>query len=382
MIIGIDATNLRLGGGVTHLKEILNYFESEDDEVIVFGGESTLEQLPIKNNITKVSHLFLNRHLIYRIYYQLFIFTNKIREYQSDILYSPGGDYFGSFKPQVSMARNMLLYDREAWKDIGFGKEVIKFYINYFKQKRSFLRSQGIIFISNYSKGFINKKLNIQKKKQLIIHHGVSTRFSSPVKEQQSLSFYSTTNRFKLLYVSTVHEYKHQWNVVEAVGTLIKNGFPIELDMVGDTIFKKSGEKLYRALDKFEDHKKHIRYHKHVPYETIEKYYKEADGIIFASTCETMPNILIESMASGTPILCSDKEPMPEFLKGNGFYFDATSVESLKATIVDFLNNPKERYTHAVKAKKEVEQYNWQHTSTQTFKFIKQVYRDYKLIKP
>ena len=36
---------------------------------------------------------------------------------------------------------------------------------------------------------------------------------------------------------------------------------------------------------------------------------------IFASTCENMPNILIEGMSSGLPILCSNYLPMPEFLK-------------------------------------------------------------------
>ena len=57
--------------------------------------------------------------------------------------------------------------------------------------------------------------------------------------------------------------------------------------------------------------------------------YSEHDGIIFASTCENMPNILIESMGCGKPIACSKKLPMPQFLKEGGFYFDALSLNSI-----------------------------------------------------
>lgn len=42
MIVGIDATNIRSGGGLTHLIELVNYLNVEDhtiDKIIVFGGK-------------------------------------------------------------------------------------------------------------------------------------------------------------------------------------------------------------------------------------------------------------------------------------------------------------------------------------------------------
>ena len=54
--VGIDASNLRQGGGVTHLMELLaaaNPLEQGIDEVVVWGGAQTLDRLPPKPWLTK-----------------------------------------------------------------------------------------------------------------------------------------------------------------------------------------------------------------------------------------------------------------------------------------------------------------------------------------
>ena len=50
-----------------------------------------------------------------------------------------------------------------------------------------------------------------------------------------------------------------------------------------------------------------------VEYKKLPELYKNSEIAIFGSICENCPNILLESMATGIPILCSDAQPMPEF---------------------------------------------------------------------
>jgi hypothetical protein len=53
LTIGIDATNLRGGGGVTHLVELLRVVEStlhSIDRVVVWGGTHTLKLLKTKGS--------------------------------------------------------------------------------------------------------------------------------------------------------------------------------------------------------------------------------------------------------------------------------------------------------------------------------------------
>ena len=71
--------------------------------------------------------------------------------------------------------------------------------------------------------------------------------------------------------------------------------------------------------------------------------FSKHDAVIYASSCENMPNILIESMASGLPIACSDKQPMPEFLKNGGYYFNANSVDSIQKAIINLIED-KDRF--------------------------------------
>lgn len=378
MIIGIDGTNIGGGGGVTHLKEILNALNDKSllsnvQKIVVFSSNKVLNKLPNSEQIEKLTFPGLNKNLLQRIYFQLFLFDKEIKSH-CDILFSITGDYIGNFKPVVSMSQNMLLYERDIWKEIKQLKEILRFWLIYQKQKYTFKNSQGIIFISNYAMNYISKQLNLKEKQIIVIHHGISPRFINKVETQKQISEYSFSNPFKLVYVSTVHVYKHQWNVVEAIGILRAKGFPVVLNLVGEVIFKPSGRKLQKTIQIFDPRNEFIYYHGHLPYNEIDKIYKESDGIIFASTCENMPNILIESMASGKPIACSNKQPMPEFLKENGFFFNAYDVNSIVSAIEYMLIDYNHREECVKNNLKEVSKYNWEETSKSTFNFIDKIY--------
>ena len=56
--IGIDATNIRIGGGITHLLEFLGAIDPQSmgvKEVIIWGSQNTLQALPKNNWITKIN---------------------------------------------------------------------------------------------------------------------------------------------------------------------------------------------------------------------------------------------------------------------------------------------------------------------------------------
>ena len=375
MRIGIDATNVGGGGGITHLREIIENIDLvftsnvKIESIVIFASEAVLSKLSDHPKVIQVTNKYLNSGLLKRIYFQLFLFDRLLLD-SCDILFSVTGDFIGRFKPVIGMSRNMLLYERDIWKEIKDPKEIIRFYLNFLKQKHSFSNSKGIIFISKYAEDFVSKNLQIQGKKTIVINHGVSTKFRGTVRKQKAITEYNFSNPFKFIYVSTVHVYKHQWNVVEAVANMRSQGYPVELILIGGVIFKPSGERLIRSIENFDPNGKFIRNVGHIPYSEIETHYKNADGIIFASTCENMPNTLIESMASGLPILCSNKAPMPEFLKNCGQYFDPYSVDGLTSAMKDFLDNPDGRFENAKRAQFEVSQYSWEKTTEQTFRFI------------
>lgn len=380
--IGIDATNIGGGGGITHLKEILkaydaDFFKTKISKIIVFGSLKTLDELPDLEVLKKISYKQLNGGISKRIIFQIKDFDSKIGELDIDILLSLTGDYIGKFKPLVGMSRNMLLYDRKIWKEIKNIKEISRFWLNFKKQKKCFKNSIGIIFISKFAQSIISAKLSLKNKNVSVIHHGISPLFNGNKKKQKPISEYSFENPYKLLYVSTVHVYKHQWNVVKAIGTLRTKGYPITLDLVGNTIFKPSGDLLKKTIKEVDNRNEFINSVGSIPYDEITEFYNNTDGIIFASTCENMPNILLESMASACPIACSDRNPMPEFLKDNGFYFDSYNIESIIGAIENMLLDDIKREQTIKKNLIEIENYSWVKTSKLTFNNL---IENYKLI--
>lgn len=382
IIVGIDASNIGGGGGLTHLIEILknfeySYFKNKITKIIIFSSTKVLKEIPDLIFVEKITFPEFNKTLFDRFRFQLFSFDKEIKS-RCDILLSITGDYTGSFKPVVGMSRNMLLYEKDVWKDIKQPKELLRFWINFNKQKICFKNASTIIFISQYAKNFISQKLNLRKKVSAVIHHGISIKFLNFEKKQKDILNYSFNKPFRLLYVSTIHIYKNHLSVVKALSRARKMQIPVELVLVGGVLYEPAGKRLFNLIKKVDPEQEFIFYKGHINYAEIEKEYQLADGIIFASTCENMPNILIESMASGNAILCSNKQPMPEFIKENAFYFDAKSVESILESLLIFLAQPQKRKLFINNNKNEVKNYSWTKSSSQLFKTILNTYKHFK----
>lgn len=382
MRIGIDASNVGGGGGITHIKEILSHFNEEKykdsiTSITVFASQKVLNEIKNFDILNKVTFPALNNGLLSRVIFQLTKYDKEIIS-RCDLLLSITGDYVGKFKPLVGMSRNMLLYERYIWLEIKQPKEVIRFWLNYQKQKRCFKNAKGVIFISNYAEGFITNVLELKGKSMQVIHHGVAQRFSNTLKKYKPISEFDFNKPFKFVYVSHIHVYKHQWNIVRAIAKMRASGFPVELHLIGDVSFTPAGKKLVKTIKEVDPSSKFIKNHGHIQYDEIDKYYRQANGIVFASTCENMPNTLIESMSSGTPIACSNKEPMPEFLKSNGYYFDSYDVDSIQAALQNLLLNTGNNDIMVTDNLEEVKKYNWLGTSEKTFDFLINIYNSNK----
>ena len=69
----------------------------------------------------------------------------------------------------------------------------------------------------------------------------------------------------------------------------------------------------------------------------------ESDIFIFASSSETFGISLLEAMALGLPIVCSNKSSLPEILDDGGLYFDPNNHIELYNQINKLIKNKKLR---------------------------------------
>lgn len=372
MILGIDASTPGSGGGKRHLIELLLCFEPESHQfskIIIWGGDALLFQLPEKPYIKKISHKFLNGGLFGRMFWQIFL-RDKYFANQCDVLFSPFGTYLGNIHPFVAMSRNMLVFNEKERQRFGLSWIRLKLKLLYFTQKKVFNRADGLILLSEYAKTEISKHIDLSKKKVQIIHHGVSNKFRMLPRVQKSISSYNEMLPFRILYVSTIWVYKHPWNVVKAVAKLRELGYPIVLEIVGEIEQKSAASRLQEAILKYDKNQNYIFWHKNVTLEKVSDFYKNSDIFVFASSCENMPNILIEAMSSGLPIVCSSFPPMPEFLKEFGIYFDPENVESLQNSIELAIKEPTLRNQISMNSYKASLNFTWEKCANQTFGYL------------
>jgi glycosyltransferase involved in cell wall biosynthesis len=369
MILGIDATNIRSGGGLTHLKEILNNADSGSicfEKVIVWSNNVTLSNLPSNDWLEKRTHNWLNKSFVFSFIFQIFLLSREAKKSNCTLLFVPGGTFLGSFKNFVAMSQNMLPFEFEEQKRYKSWKSRLRFKILFITQSLTFKRAKAVVFLTNYAQQFITKKINLKRQSQ-IIPHGISLEFLQTPKEQKNISDYSFSTPFQLLYVSLITVYKHQWNVVEAVLALRSMGYPISLTLVGGTD-SESFTRFNASLQ--HDTNKIINYRGQIQHKELAEIYKSADAFVFASSCENMPIILIEAMTSGLPIASSNKGPMPEILGEAGFYFDPTNVDTINMAIKTMLDSTELRNIYSHDSFSKSIKYTWKECSNKTFNYL------------
>ena len=164
--------------------------------------------------------------------------------------------------------------------------------------------------------------------------------------------------------------YKHQWHVVTAVGQIRQKGFNASLLLVGGG--KGRAQKLLeQAIAVTDPNGEFVKQRPFITHDKVPDCLTEADAFVFASSCENMPNTLVEAMASGLPIASSNRGPMPEVLQDGGVYFDPEIPESIAAAIEEIITRPDLRERIAARAKELSEQYSWERCSAETWRFLR-----------
>lgn len=381
MILGIDLSNIRGGGGITHISEVLRHAMPIDfgfKRVIAWGSSDTLSALCDRVWLEKVHVPLLDRRLLCRIWWQQLVLPKMLERNRCDLLFSPGGTLpYHVRMPAVNMSQNLLPFVPEEIARYEVVSMRMKFRLLNAVQRISFQRADGLIFLTKYAKKSVCAQLRKRPLRTAIVPHGINKSFFLPPRNQKPIDSYSLTNPFRLLYVSILDVYKHQWHVAEAVAALRERGFPVAIDFVGSS-YPQAMHRFKDTIYELDPNGSFINYKGSMPYNELPEVYQRADAFIFASSCENMPNILLEAMAAGLPIACSNRGPMPEVLGNAGIYSDPESPDQITNALAMLLKDHGLRARLAQKAYDQAKQYFWERCAKQTFSFLAEVIKTNK----
>lgn len=362
----IDASRNKSGGAISYLKNFIKYLNLKNTnikKIIIFSQKNILNQIPNKPFVIKYSHPFLEMNIFFQIIWQLIILPIYLKKNKIDILYSTDSSTFCNFSPSIVFNQDILSFDNNVLNKIPLGMEKIRLYLIKFLQIRSMNNANMVIFLSKYTKNIISKYLK-QKINSKVIYHGIEDDLKTLGKKNiiNTSWDYRLKKKINIIYVSPLFLYKNHITVVKAYSRIKKKYNNLDIKFVGKY---KHNLKLFKKILKENSSINERNFTGELKRKDVIKILTKSDIFVFASSAETFGITLLEGMAIGMPIICSNKSSLPEILKNGGLYFNPKNHLQLSKKIELLIRNKKLRKTKSEQSKKIALKFSWENNSNQ-----------------
>lgn len=370
MEIVINALSARRGGGQTYLVNLLeNLNDFNGNKIFVLAPDSL--QIPSHPKTEKIRVNWPTENPLFRAFWERYCLPSLLKKLNAGILFCPGGlintpiskDY-----KTVTMFRNMIPFDRVQRAKYPYGLMRIRNWILEREMLKSMLKADLVIFISDFAKQLINNRTGFKLKKTVTIPHGINNIFKISEEKKPNRPKWLPKEEY-LLYVSIFDMYKNQLEVVKAYHLFKKRRKTIEKLVLAGHNKSAYGKKVLHEIYRL-GLQNDIIFPGQVNYTELPGAYYYAKLNIFASECENCPNILLEALGAGRPLLASNKQPMPEFGGDAAVYFDASSPADLADKMSVIMDDDNKIKKMSLKAIERSHYYDWRKTAGKTWEEI------------
>lgn len=192
-------------------------------------------------------------------------------------------------------------------------------------------KANGISYVTKYSL----QQIYPAKKKNCFTSHYSSVDL--PDTYYTEARILTTSKKIILCHVSSpIKTYsKGHLTVIEITKKLIDEGYDIETRFAGDgelvPVFKKFTQKL-----KIQDS---VKFLGKLNQKDLRNLYLESDFLVFPSSTEGLPRVILEGYATGLPCLSSPVGGIPEIVPQD-MLFSTNDVDGFSKKIVEVINKP------------------------------------------
>jgi len=367
MKIIINALSARLGGGQTYLKNLLARLPAREDLDIVVYAPASLS-LPEDTRIRRGIVRWPTENPLLRILWEKLVLPGVLAREKVQILFCPGG-VLATRVPAgcktVTMFRNMIPFDPATRARVRFGSQRVRNVLLHRVMLRSLVEADLSIFISDHARAVIEKLTRVRN--PVTIVHGIGEAFRTHGMAIDRPALLAPGEY--VLYVSRFDVYKHQYEVASAFASLpdaLRGRY--KLVLAGET-----DNKLARAVTDLAAARglqRRIVVLGPIPHDELPALYRNATVNLFASSCENCPNILLEALGAGRPVLSSNVMPMPEFGADAVRYFSPTDPTSIRDALQRLLESEADRQCLGEAAARRSMDFDWARTAASTWQGI------------
>lgn len=306
----------------------------------------------------KYIECFINPHKkISRVFYEQFILPFKLKK-KNSLFFSPSN----ILPIPLRIDSVVTIFDLH-WYNLKnlFPKEE-KYKLNYIKTfiKSSAKKARKIIALSKFTRNDLISTLDIPKEKIVIIPPGVDECYKILDKNDAQnfvMKKFNIRENF-ILHVGQTHRRKNIPFLLK-IFEKIKEKNTLDLVLAGPP---GDGEKEILNRIHASCFRKNIHKFEELPEKDLLYLYNTASCLVFPSLYEGFGLPVVEAMACGCPVVCSDRTAIPESAGGAALLCGSDEEEWIKA-IMKIINDESQRNELIKKGLERVKQLSWKRTT-------------------
>ena len=329
---------------------------SKEHQLFLLILQSDVENFPIRNdNIKLITVSDKLAKPIYNMLWHLFILPFKYNFRKFDFIFLPAGNrrifaYFPNFT--ITTFHDLSQFHIENKYD-SFRMFYIKKIIPFFLKK-----VDGIVAVSQATKDDLIKFYNCPAELIHVAYNGYdSKKFNSSPAEKTIQDILPEDKKY-LLYVARVeHPGKNHLNLIKAY-ELLSPELKAEYNLVCAGGWKERSEEVLAYKEDSSD-RDNINFTGFFPSEDLIDLYKNASLFVMPSFYEGFGIPLVEAMACGIPVACSDRGPLPEVVGDAALLFNPDNPEEIAGKITEMLQDAKLSKELIDKGNGRLENFQW-----------------------
>lgn len=350
--IGVNALYLipgGVGGTEIYLRELvaaLAGIDSENEYFVFANLETGPDLTPKRANFQWKPQAVHAKSRPARITWEQTILPLEASRFKLDVLFNPG---FTS--PIVAPCPCVTVFhdlqhkwhpEHFRWFDLPFWR---------FFLWASVQRAAGIIAVSEATRADLLRFYRVPEARIRVIHHGVDPALFDLRREH--------LERF-VLCVSTLHPHK---NIDRLIRAYAREKRDFRLTIAGMRGFH--AEAIDRLIDQL-DVRERVTLTGWISRPELYDLYDRALACIYPSTFEGFGMPVLEGLAAGVPVACSDIPPLREVAGGTALYFDPLHEDALASGLARIVSEEPLRAKLARSGRERARGFTWERAARQT----------------
>ncbi len=364
------------GGTETYFRNLLHYLQEIDHEnnYTLLCDMRNIREFPVFNPLFKTrsyhfarpSPGWLVRGLL-RATIAVDILKPKIMRAGIDVIHHP----FTVANPERLNIPSVLTFhdmQEEFYPQFFTAAELRRRKTTY---KASAKEATRIIAISEYTRQCLATKYGIDNDKIDVIYQGCGAEFrilNNPECAEKIRSAYNLKSPF-LYYPATTWPHKNHKTLLLAL-KLMKERYHFDGKLVLTSIVGQPVSEILKEIERLGlgDRVNVLGY---IPYADLPYLYNFARLLVFPSLFEGFGIPLVEAMACGCPVVCSNATSIPEVVGEAGVLFNPSSPEEMAAAIWKVWSDDERRQKMRLMGLDRVKFFNWENAAKRTMAVYK-----------